>query len=71
MRIFRYFSPLIVYVGAWHSFNVTGWQIWMPVVYSFVLIPLLELIIKPDPANMNTTEEELAKKTRLTIFYYM
>jgi alkane 1-monooxygenase len=64
MRVFKYFSPLIVYIGAWYSFYVTGWQIWMPVIYGFVAIPLVELIIKPDPANMNATEEELARNNK-------
>jgi alkane 1-monooxygenase len=64
MRVFKYFSPLVVYAGAWYSFNTTGWQVWMPVVYGFVVIPLFELMIKPDPANMNATEEELARKNK-------
>ena len=64
MRVFKYFSPLILYLGAWRAFSITGWQVWMPLVYGFVLIPLLELMIKPDPTNMDATEEELAKKNK-------
>jgi alkane 1-monooxygenase len=64
MRAFKYASPFIVYAGAWYSFGVTGWQVWMPLAYAWVLIPLFELLIKPGSANMDATEEELAKKDR-------
>jgi alkane 1-monooxygenase len=71
MRAFKYASPLIVYIGAWHSFSVTGWQVWMPLVYAFIVVPLIELLIKPDPLNMDATEEELAKKDKFydTLLY--
>lgn len=72
MRAFKYASPLIVYLGAWNSFSVTGWQVWMPLVYAWIVIPLIELLIKPDPENMDATEEELAKKNRTyDILLYM
>lgn len=64
MRVFKYTSPLIIYLGAWHSFSITGWQVWMPLVYAWIVIPFVELLIKPDPVNMDATEEELAKKNR-------
>lgn len=64
IRAFKYLSPLVIYIGAWHSFNVTGWQIWMPLAWAWIIIPVTELFIKPSPANMGTAEEELAKKDR-------
>lgn len=33
----------------------------MPLVYAWVIIPLLELLIKPNSRNLGATEEELAK----------
>ena len=64
IRAFKYLSPLIIYIGAFRSFTVTGWEIWMPLVWAWVIIPLAELLIKPVPANMSGVQEELAKKDR-------
>ncbi len=64
IRAFKYLSPLIIYIGAFRSFSVTGWEIWMPLVWAWVIIPLAELLIKPVPANMSGVQEELAKKDR-------
>ena len=61
IRAFKYASPLIIYIGAFHSFSVTGWQIWMPLIYAWIMIPLAELLLKPDSRNMNAAEDELAK----------
>ena len=64
IRAFKYLSPLIIYIGAFWSFSTTGWQIWMPLIWAWVIIPLAELFIKPIPANMGIAEEELAKKDK-------
>ncbi len=60
-RAFKYISPFIVYVGAFHAFSVTGWRVWLPLIYAWIVIPLAELFIKPDSRNMSAAEEELAK----------
>jgi len=64
LRAFRYISPVIVYVGALRSFSTTGWEVWIPIAYAWVVIPLLELFITPDPRNLSATEEELARADR-------
>jgi alkane 1-monooxygenase len=61
IKAFKYASPLIIYIGAFHSFTVTGWQVWMPLIYAWIIIPLAELLLKPNSSNMNAAEEELAK----------
>ncbi len=65
IRVLKYLSPLIIYIGAWHSFSVSGWQIWLPLAWAWVIIPVTELFLKPDPANMSATEEELAKNDKI------
>ena len=65
IRAFKYLSPLIIYIGAFRSFSVTGWQVWLPLLWAWLIIPMAELFIKPTPANMNEAEEELAKKDRV------
>lgn len=61
IKAFKYLSPLIIYVGAFRSFTITGWEIWMPMIYAWLVIPLIELFIKPSVANMSAAEEELAR----------
>jgi len=65
IRIFRYASPLLVYLGALFAFAGSGWQVLIPLLYSFVFIPLLELLLKPDPSNLSAAEEQLAKSSRV------
>ncbi len=50
--------PALAYV----SFTSYGWQTFLPIIYAFVLIPLLELFIKADETNLSETEEQLRKK---------
>ncbi len=64
IRAFKYLSPFIIYIGAWHSFSVTGWPIWLPLIWAWFFIPVIELFIKPSPVNMTSAEEELAKNDR-------
>jgi alkane 1-monooxygenase len=61
VRAFKYASPFIVYIGAFRAFSVTGWQIWLPLIYAWIIIPLSELLLKPDSRNMDAAEEELTK----------
>ena len=64
IRAFKYLSPLIIYIGSYRSFSVTGWEIWMPLIWAWVLIPLTELLIKPMPVNLSTAEEEIVKNDK-------
>jgi len=69
---FKYFSPFIIYIGAFWSFTTTGWQIWLPLGYAWIIIPITELFLKPDARNMNDAEEELAKADKMyDIFLYI
>jgi alkane 1-monooxygenase len=65
IRIFKYFSPITIYFLAYFSFTGTGWLTWLPMMYAWVIIPLVELLIKPDEKNMNAAQEEVAKKDKL------
>ena len=65
IKVFKYLSPIIVYVLAWLAFTQNGLLTWSPMIYAWVLLPLAELFIKPNEKNMNAAEEELAKNNRL------
>lgn len=64
IRIFKYLSPLTIYLASWIAFTYTGWVTWLPMLYAWVLIPALELLLRPNIKNMDQAEEEMAKKNR-------
>jgi alkane 1-monooxygenase len=64
LRVFKYFSPCLLYFGAVTAFLSQGFGVWIPLLYAWVIIPALELFIKPDPMNLSAAEEELAKQNR-------
>lgn len=64
IRSFKYLSPFIIYIAAFVSFQSKGWLIALPLIYAWILIPLIELFIKPDVKNMTEAEEELAKSDK-------
>ncbi len=65
IRAFKYLSPITIYLLAYVAFTSTGWLTWSPMIYAWIIIPLVELLIKPDQENMNAAEEEVAKKDKL------
>lgn len=62
---FKYLSPSLIYMLAWFSFTGSGWITWSPMLYAWVLMPLVELFISPSNKNLTAAEEELAKKDRI------
>lgn len=64
VRSFKYLSPCLLYLGAVTAFLTHGFGVWLPLLYAWVVIPVLELFINPDPSNLSEAEEELAKKSR-------
>lgn len=65
VRVFKYLSPCLLYTGAIIAFSAQGFAVWLPLVYTWFFIPLLELAVRPDASNLSQAEEELAKKNRL------
>src|SRR5690349_18878873 len=65
LRAFKYISPFIIYVGSFRAFVITGWEVWMPMIYAWIVIPLLELFIRPSSQNLTETEESFEKERRV------
>ncbi len=65
IKVYKYFSPIIIYLLALLSFSLHGWLTWLPMLYAWILLPMIELFIKPDQYNMEAAEEELAKNNRI------
>ena len=64
IRLFKYLSPLCLYFLVFRAFVSHGWEVWMPIVFSWIVIPGAELLIRPDQRNMSEAEEELARKNK-------
>jgi alkane 1-monooxygenase len=47
---------------AWLSFRGHGVMAFLPVIWAYVIIPLLELFIKPNPSNLTEAEEEMMRQ---------
>lgn len=57
----KYLSVLSLPLFAYMSFTSTGWITFLPIVYAFLLIPLIELFFKPNEKNLSDSEEEIRK----------
>lgn len=42
MRVFKYLSPCLLYIGALLAFLTHGVGVWLPLLYAWLVIPLLE-----------------------------
>lgn len=60
IRLFKYLSPATLYFTGILAFSVNGWITWLPILYAWLLIPLLELFLKPKKTNLNEAEKEIA-----------
>jgi alkane 1-monooxygenase len=61
MRSFKFLSPFIVFLFAWIAFTEKGWLTYLPAIYAFLFIPIIELLLKGDDKNLSAAEEEMAK----------
>ncbi|QTN38686.1 alkane 1-monooxygenase [Cryomorphaceae bacterium] len=62
----KYLPVFVLPVLTWYSFNIHGWATFLPFVYVFGFIPLLELFLPADATNFSTNEE----KSRLDNLLY-
>lgn len=61
IRLFKYLSPATLYFTGFIAFTFHGWCTWLPMLYAWLLIPLLEIFLKPDKSNFTDAEKEMAK----------
>ena len=61
MNALKYMNVLILPILAWVSFNTYGWTTYLPLLESFFIIPLLELLYKPNPQNLSPEKEKQRK----------
>lgn len=58
----KYLIPLIVFLLALVAFTEHGIACYGALVFAWVLVPAMELLLPPDPANLSAAEAEMAKK---------
>ena len=61
VRTFKYFFPLILYAASLQAFFSYGLTCYIPLIYSWVIIPIAELFIPADSQNLTEAEEQFAK----------
>lgn len=61
LNALKYMNVLVLPILAWISFQTHGWLTYLPLIESFLLIPLLELTYTPDPRNLTDEKEALRK----------
>jgi hypothetical protein len=60
-RAFKYILPFTLYGLAILAFTKTGVYTWLPLVYAFIVIPMLEIMVKPASNNLSAIEEDILK----------
>ena len=65
IRTLKYGLPFILFLAAGYAFKMTGWQVWIPMLLVWVMIPSLELLIAPRAENLSAAEEEMARQDKM------
>ena len=65
MKPFKYLFVFILPLVVYFAFNRTGWITFAPVIFTFVLVPLVELFIQPDRENLNEESRKSEHKKRI------
>ena len=65
IKSFKYLTPFILYVLGLIAFNGNGILCWLPLLYTFFVVPGVELMLKPDAKNLDEVEESLAKSNKI------
>ena len=60
-RWIKYLSPFVLFLFAFQAFSNSGWLSYVPLIFTFVCIPLAELLMKSSTSNISAAEEEIAK----------
>jgi len=68
-KAFKYLLPLVIYVATWFSHSATGILVWLPLIYAFAIIPLMELFLKVNNKNFDEAEETIARQDKLYDYF--
>jgi alkane 1-monooxygenase len=72
VKSLKYTTPFTIFIISFFALTGSGFIIFIPLIYVWVLIPAIELFQKPDDRNMEAAEEEIARHDRnYDIWLYM
>jgi len=64
MKALKYFSVLTLPATVYLSFTNYGWLTYLPLIFVFGFVPLLEFFIKPNKNNFSKEEEKIEKENK-------
>ncbi|HSF44739.1 MAG TPA: alkane 1-monooxygenase [Chitinophagaceae bacterium] len=64
VKSLKYTAPFTIFLLSFIALTGKGWIVFLPLIYVWGLVPLIELFQKPDDSNLEATEEEIAKHDR-------
>lgn len=53
----KYLAAFILPLVTVISFNIQGWVVWLPLIYAFIVVPLLDTFLPQDASNLSKNEE--------------
>ncbi len=60
-RFLKYLMAYSVPAVVWLSFQLEEWLSFLPILYAFFIVPLLELLFSANPRNLDKMEQDLIK----------
>ncbi|MEM7161397.1 MAG: alkane 1-monooxygenase [Bacteroidota bacterium] len=68
MKALKYASVFSFPLAIYFSFTLSGWLTFLPLIYAFVFIPIMEQVIKGSSSNLNRLESEILKEDKIYDF---
>lgn len=62
IRFLKYATAFTLPLSMWMSFTGEGWITFLPVLFGFVVVPLLDIVLGPDHRNLVEAERELTRR---------
>ncbi len=65
MRSLKFLTVFLLPLCVYFSFTMRGWITYLPLLFSFVLIPLIEFLFKPTTGNFSKEQEKKEKENKI------
>ncbi|MFM9985025.1 MAG: alkane 1-monooxygenase [Flavobacteriales bacterium] len=65
IRFLKYTMAFVLPVATWISFTSDGWYTFLPVVFGFLIVPILDALFRPDRKNIREAERELTRNDKV------
>ncbi len=64
MKSLKFLTVFLLPLCVYFSFTSKGWITYLPILFSFVLIPLIEFLFKPNATNFSKEQEKIEKQNK-------